>query len=61
MSEEDICEFLKDITEITDRAVKRTASLVSKEQLTDVPENMVFFDAICLRDKAGIPFPSGRG
>ena len=33
---------------MTDRAIKRTASLVSKEQLTDVPENMVFFDAICL-------------
>lgn len=48
MSEEDICEFLKDITEMTDRAIKRTASLVSKEQLTDAPENMVFFDAICL-------------
>lgn len=48
MSEEDICEFLKDITEMTDRAIKRTASLVSKEQLSDAPENMVFFDAICL-------------
>ena len=48
MSEEDIYEFLKDVIEMTDRAIKRTASLVSKEQLTDAPENMVFFDAICL-------------
>lgn len=48
MSEEDIYEFLKDVIEMTDRAIKRTASLVSKEQLSDAPENMVFFDAICL-------------
>lgn len=48
MSEKDIYESLKDVVEMTDRAIKRTASLVSKEQLTDAPENMVFFDAICL-------------